>query len=189
MSNNVHEITLTHVNIRQSISILVAKLIFLDFLAAVLVISSYFIIVTGGSWINFNQANSFLFLSIFVITGIVKIAIDTWAILLWLNEYFEITPEFIEHKKGVLFKKTEQYRVDHIRAMTVENTFFGELFNFATITLFDIRLNKYLDMNFVHNAQRYANIIKRLRPHIETKEDYIKMLKHDEDNDEREIDK
>lgn len=169
------EITLTHLNIRQSISILLGKLVFIDIIAAVVIISIYFGIVTGGNWLNYNEANTILFFSAFLGIGALKVVIDALAILLWLNEYYEITPEYIIHKKGILFRKTEQYRIDHVRVMDVADSFFGELLNYGTITLYDIRLQKYLDMFMIHNPRRYAKIIKTLRPEIEIKEDSIRM--------------
>lgn len=184
MANGNKEITLTYLNIRQSISILVAKLIFIDLIAAVFVIAVYYGIITGGSWVNFNTANTILFLTVFVVIGILKISAEVWAIFMWLNEYFEITPEYIYHKKGIIFRKTEQHRIDHIRAMDVEDTFLGELFNYATITLYDIRLNKYLEMNYVHNPRRYAKVLQQLRPNIETKEDFVRLLKREEKSTE-----
>ncbi|MGE5041495.1 MAG: PH domain-containing protein [Candidatus Levyibacteriota bacterium] len=174
------EITLTHLNIRQSISILLAKLIFIDILAAVIVTAVYFGIVTGGNWLNYNEANTILFLSTFLGTGLLKIIADAAIILLWLNEYYEITPDYIIHKKGIIFRKTEQYRISNVRMMDVADTFFGELLNYGTVTLFDIRLEKYLDMFMIHNPDRYAKVLKQLRPEIEMKEDRMRMRKEKE---------
>lgn len=185
MANGNKEITLTYLNIRQSISILVAKLIFMDFITAIFVLVAYFGIVTGGSWINFDAANTILFLVTFIIIGLVKVFVGVWAILLWLNEYYEITPEYIYHKQGIFFRKTEKHRIDHVRTMEVKDTFLGEIFNFGTISLYEIRLQKYLDMNYVHNPRRYARVIKQLRPNIETKEDFIRILRREGENGER----
>jgi|SRR3989344_3948317 len=171
--SHVGEIHLTYVNIRQSIIILLAKIIVLDFLASFIVVISYFALIVSSNIVSFNATNSPLFLGIFVVLGIIKTAINTYVILSWLSEYYEITPEYIVHKHGIIFKKAEQYRLDHVRGVDVNDTFLGEMFNFATITLYDIRLNKYLDMYLIHNARRYAKILKQLRPHLEMKEDHV----------------
>lgn len=169
------EMTLTYINIRQSISILLGKLIFIDIIAAVIVIAVYFGVVTGGNLLNYNSANTFIFLFFFLAVGAVKLTVDALAILLWLNEYYEITPEYILHKKGIFFRKKEQFRIDHVRKMDVQDSFFGEMLNFGTITLYDIRFEKYLDMYLIHNPRRYAKILKQLRPNIEAKEDKIRF--------------
>lgn len=169
------QITLTYLNIRQSIAILLARLFLVDFLMAFLVILSYFMVVTGGNFINYTSANTPLFLTIFIALGIIKIATSSYVILQWLNEYYEITPDYVVHKKGIIFKKSEQYRLNNVRAMDVEDSFLGEMFNFATITLYDIRLQKYLDMYLIHNPRRYAKVLQELRPHLETRKDRINL--------------
>lgn len=175
-------ITLSYLNIRQSISILIARLILIDLLLAAVVISAYFLVVQAGFFIHSPGYGSIFFLSIFGAIGLIKVFVTAYVVLLWLNEYYEITPEYIYYKRGLIFKKTEQYRIDHIRRINVEDSFIGELFNFATITLYDIRFQKYLDMYLIHNARRYAKILQQLQPEIEIKEDHVWLpfIKHDE---------
>lgn len=168
-----NKITLTYLNVRQSISILIAKLVTIDVVLAVLVIGIYFLIIQNSFLFGDIGFASILFLVFFVVAGIFKIVLGCYVVLLWLNEYYEITPEYIVHKKGLIFKKQEQYRLDHVRRIDVEDTFLGEMLNFATITLYDIRLNKYLDMYLIHNARRYAKIFQQLRPEVEMKEDHV----------------
>lgn len=179
------KITLTYLNIRQSISILIARLILIDVILAGIVIGAYFLIVQGELLINNRSWETLIFLSIFGLIGLIKLAITCYVVLLWLNEYYEITPEYIYHRKGLIFKKREQYRIDHVRRITVEDSFLGEMFNFATITLFDIRFNKYLDMYLIHNARRYAKVLQQLQPEIEIKEDHVWLpfLKREEFNE------
>jgi hypothetical protein len=119
----------------------------------------------------------------------VKLLLSTYTILLWLNEYYEITPEFVSHRKGIVHRTQEKYKLENLRKIIVNNTLFGEMFNFGTVSFFDIRLNKYLDMYLIHNPDRYANIFKKLIPDIEVKEDriwlpYMKKLKMPNENRE-----
>lgn len=192
MSYNKHmekSITLTHVNIRQSISILIGKIFVIDLIAAVIVLIFYFVLSQSPQVTDIPLANMYIFLIVFVVIGLIKLCFDGFVILSWLNEYYEITPEYIYHKSGIIFKKTEQYRVDLVRAMDVNDSFIGQLFNFATITLYDIRLKKYMDLYMIHNAKRYAKIFKQLRPKVETKKDEIRtsFSSTDEDMDELEM--
>lgn len=176
------KITLTYLNVRQSISILIAKLTTIDLILAFLVIGFYFLIVESRSLVAGVEFASYVFLAFFVLTGIFKIIVGCYVVLLWLNEYYEITPEYVIHKKGIIFKSEEKYRIDHVRRIEVQDSFIGELFNFATISLYDIRLGKYLDMYLIHNARRYARVFQQLRPHIEMKEDHVWLpfVKHEQ---------
>lgn len=168
-------ITFTYLNIRQSIAILLAKIVASDLVLAAVVIGAYFVILQGGEIVGLSITNAALFVTVFGIIGIIKISLSIYIVLQWLNEYYEITPEFIFHKKGIIFKKSEQYRLDHVRAMDVQDSFLGELLNYATVTLYDIRMNKYLDMYLIHNPKRYANVLQELRPHIEIKKDRVAL--------------
>lgn len=170
-----HKITFTYLNIRQSITILLGKLTLTDFIFAAIIIGLYWVLVLGESFLGLNFSSSTLFLILFAAVGILKVIFSTFIILQWLNEYYEITPEYIYHKKGIIFRKVEEYRVDHIRRMEIQNSFLGELFNFATITLFDIRFNKYLDLYLIHNPERYMKVLKELRPEIESKSDNVRI--------------
>lgn len=177
-----NKITLTYLNVRQSIVILIAKLITIDVVLAFLVIGVYFLITRNSALLENVTFVSMLFLGFFIVAGTFKIILGCYVVLLWLNEYYEITPEYVVHKKGLIFKKQEQYRLDHVRRIDVEDTFLGEMLNFATVTLYDIRLNKYMDMYLIHNARRYAKIFQQLRPEIEMKEDHVWLpfVKHSE---------
>lgn len=170
-----NKITLTHLNIRQSIAILLSKLVILDLLISIIVIILYIILIQGGELVSLSFKNSSAFLVIFGSLGIIKVLLSIYIVLMWLNEYYEITPDSVIHKKGIIFRKTELYRLDKLRAINVQDTFLGELFNFATVSLYDMRLNKDLDMYLIHNPERYVKILKSLRPDLEMKKDRISL--------------
>lgn len=168
-------ITLSHLNIRQSITILLAKLITIDVVVAALVIGFYWLLSLIGDYFELDTWHTFIFLLGFILAGIFKISITVWVVLLWLNEYYEITPEYIYHKKGLIFRTTQEYRIDQVRRIEIKDSFLGEIFNFATITFFDIRLNKTIDFYLIHNPTRYINILKQIKPTIEILEDHTNL--------------
>lgn len=132
-------------------------------------------IIQGGKIFGLDISNPMIFLYIFLGIAIFKIYLSSYVVLEWLNEYYEITPDYIYHKQGIIFRKVEQYNINNIRAMDIQDTFLSQLFNFATITLYDIRMNKYLDLYLVHNPERYAKVLQELRPHIELKKDHVRL--------------
>lgn len=175
-------ITLTYLNIRESIAILLTKIVLIDVLLAGAVIGFYFALVQGDQYVGGLSQNTPLFLSVFGLLGAFKIIVTSYVVLEWLNEYYEITPEYISHKYGIIFKKQEHYRIDTVRRIEVHDSFLGEVFNFGTIVLYDVRLNKYLDMYLIHNPRRYAKVIKEIKPTIEVKEDHVWLpMQKDED--------
>lgn len=170
---NEKQITLTYLNVRESIAILLSKLVVTDIVLAGIIIGIYFALVRGTQFLGLDLVNPTLFLSLFISLGIVKILITCFVVLDWLYEYYEITPEYVVHKHGIIFKKQEHFKMENIRAINVQDSFLGQIFNFATITIYDVRLNKYLDMYLIHNAKRYAKVFKQLRPNLELKEDRV----------------
>lgn len=169
------KITLTYLNVRQSITILLAKLILTDVILAFIVIFFYFTLIEGQQYFSFIAGNPWIFLIGFIILGIIKIGLSVYVVLEWLNEYYEITPEVIMHKKGFIFRKTEKYNLDKVRRVSIQSTFLGEIFNYATVSLYDIRLNKYLDLYLIHNPERYVKILRMLCPDLEVKTDKIRL--------------
>lgn len=169
------KITLTHLNIRQSIVILLSKLIALDFVLTSLIIGTYWLLTVLEGYMHLADTRTFLFLVLLGIVGAIKISLTVYVVLQWLNEYYEITPEYIYHKKGIIFRTTQEYRIDQIRRLDIKDSFLGEIFNFATITFFDIRLNKTVDFYLIHNPTRYVNILKQIKPSIETVEDHTNL--------------
>jgi hypothetical protein len=169
------KITLTHVNIRQSITILLAKLIATDFILAALVIGFYWFLTQVENYLGIAFARTFIFLIMLGVSGVIKIWLTIWVVLMWLNEYYEITPEYIYHKKGIIFRQTNEYRIDQMRRVEIKDSFLGEIFNFATVSIFDLRLNKFIELYLIHNPTRYITILKELRPSIETEEDHTRL--------------
>lgn len=175
---NDKSIPLTYLNIRQSIAILLAKLTMIDFLAAFLILLTYFLLLQGNLFIKDPLNNPLIFVITFGILGLLKVTLTSYIVLQWLNEYYEITPNEVVHKSGIIFKKKEKYDLEKVRAMSVHDDILGELFNYATVTLYDLRLQKYLDMYLIHNPKRYTKIFETLRPNIEfkTEETVIPMI-------------
>lgn len=171
----MEKITLTYLNIRQSISILLIKLIVLDIIFALIVIGFYFVIVQGGELTEAAAASPVVFLIVFAAIGVVKILLTIYIVLLWLNEYYEITPEHVVHKKGIIKRTSEIYELNKVRSIDVQGSLLGEIFNFATVTLYDIRMRKYLDLYLIHNPQRYVKILRTLKPDLEKKSGYYRL--------------
>lgn len=169
------KITLTYLNIRQSIIILLMKIISADFVLAALVIGCYWLLTIIENYADITFARTFIFLVILGTTGVIKIVLTIYVVLQWLNEYYEITPEYIYHKKGIIFRQEKQFRIDQIRRLDVRDSLIGEIFNFATISVFDQRLNRLLDMYLIHNPIRYIKILQQLKPTVEVEDEKTRL--------------
>src|SRR3954471_9013639 len=113
MANDHRNITLTHVNGRQSISMLLSRIIVLDLIAVVCIA----LLFTGLCQFSPNLTFSNRVLSynttFFIILGILKIISTVYIILMWLNDYYEIWPGKIIHRWGLIWKKEQQYSLEY----------------------------------------------------------------------------
>src|SRR3989344_469203 len=158
---------ITHLNIRQSIFFLVLKIILLDIfgaLASVLYFSS-----VSGEFLpqifdNFLLSYNLFFFSILVI---LKIVLTTFVILQWINEYYEIWPNAIIYKTGFINTKEEKHPTEHIRAIKMEQGFFGKIFGFGTISLYDWFTQKHFLLYLIHNPNKYFSVVEGLIPKAE----------------------
>lgn len=165
--NKADKIYVGHINIRQSIFFLMLKLIILDVMAAFLAIV-YFIFASNK--LTLDVAGNIISshgLTFFLTLFIAKITLSIYAILEWINEYYEIWPNLVIHKRGFIFKHEERHPYTHIKSIKVEQGFLGKNFGFGTITFYDWYLEKYTFLYLIHNPLKYFNIIENLIPRTE----------------------
>jgi len=166
---NLREIALGHIDlpyvtVRQSIALLLLRLIVIEILA------SFFVVIFNGFLVSSvtNDAIQPLLVRfnvpIYIFLVILKILLVIYVVLQWVNEYYRITPKEIIHKKGFIFKKEEKYKIYHVAEISLEQGFFGRIFNCGTIKLFDWATDKTVYLYLIHNPIRYKNVLRRLIP-------------------------
>lgn len=157
-------ITVTHITVRQSIFFLLLKLLFLEFVAAVLIISFHFLLSSSNVQ-SLSQNNLNLFnIPLFVLLVVLKTCFMIYVIVAWLEEYYEITPVEVVHRKGFLFRREERYTLDHIGSITLEQGIFGRIFNFGSLKLFDWALEENINIYLIHSPRKYNHILETLVP-------------------------
>ena len=170
MNVNEHgHIYMSHVNVRQSISILLAKVIVLDIIAATCIIIFFTALCEFTPFSSYTDRLVSYNTVFFILLGFLKFYFTSYVILLWLNEYYEIMPDMVVHKKGLLWRKEQHYALKYVRTVRLSQSLLGKLFNFGTISLYDIRKNKFLDLYLIHDPHRCLRILEQLivSPHEE----------------------
>ena len=177
------KITVTHLNIRQSIFLLLFKLILLDAFAAFLAIVFFSLLSTPFFSAEVRVYLLTFHFVYFLFLVIVKIFLTLYVVLYWLNEYYEIHPDKIVHRNGIIWRKEEQYPLRQIRLIKMEQGTLGKLCNYGTLELFDWDLNKYTMMYLIHNPQRYVEILEGLTPRAGHEKDVLRehLLREKED--------
>lgn len=168
------KISISHINIRQSISILIIKLILIDIFTAIIIGMLFLTLNLVEVGLRFGLNAFYTTFILFGILAVIKISISIYIVLNWISDYYEITPKEIIHRKGVLFTKEQRVNFDDIRKIELMQGLFGRIFNCGTICLYDFRLNKDMEAYLIHNPIRYGKILKELMPDAELTKEVVR---------------
>lgn len=169
-----NKISVTHINIRQSIFFLLLKLLVLDMFAVFIIL--LFFSSLSAPFISDSVklqiiSHNLLF---FLLLGFLKIFITLFVVLQWLNAYYEIWPNSIVYKKGIIWKKEEKFPFGHIRSIKIEQGAFGRLFTYGTLSLYDYSLRRYATLYLIHNPIKYFHILDGLVPKAEKEKQILR---------------
>lgn len=176
------KIAVTHLNIRQSIFLLLFKLVLLDIFAAFLAIAFFSLISTSLFSAEVRVYLLTFHVIYFLILVFIKVFLTFYVVLGWLNEYYEIHPDAVVHRNGIIWRKEERYPLRQIRLVKMEQGTLGKLCNYGTLELYDWDLSKYAMMYLIHNPIRYLKILEHLTPRAGREKDVIRehLLREDE---------
>lgn len=164
------KIVVTHINARQSISILILKLVTIDLIAAT-VIGLFYLSLLSGFLIDFRIGLSWANIILYVTFIIFEISLTVYVVLDWLTEYYEVTPEYIIHRHGILNPKEKKHKVSLIDNITLEQGFLGKMLRFGTISAYNYRHSRILTFYNIHNPHRYMAVLEELTPEADTAKD------------------
>ncbi len=164
MSKKTLGVKIHHINIRQSISIILLKLVLLELLAA-----------SGFLFVYFSFGNDLVMRSlfdlfesffgwIFMFLVFVKIYITIYIILDWLNMYYEVNGEYIYLRKGVVWTTEQKFAMANFGDITLEQNMMGRIFNYGNIRIFDTELKRDFLLYTIHNPNKYYEILESIIP-------------------------
>jgi hypothetical protein len=105
---------------------------------------------------------------------VVKTMLTLFVVLDWLNEYYEITPTTLSHRRGLIWRKEQDYDLKHIRSVSVQQGIFGKLLNYGTITLYERELRKEIYVYLIHNPVKYLHVLRDLTASSNEEKDIIR---------------
>lgn len=163
--NDRKSITVSHVTIRQSISFLIFRLIALEIISAALIIFFYSTLIPTGIVENFFGKSYGVFNTLlFIIFVVGKTLFMTFIVIVWLNEYYEITPKEVIHKSGLIFRKEDRHALSHVDSIDIEQGFLGRIFNYGNVILHHWYIEKTTVLYLIHNPLKYLHILQDLLP-------------------------
>ena len=187
MNDEKKRIYVTHVNIRLSISFLLLKLILIELFAGLIIILWQSVLAFYVGNISVLHTVILYGLPILFFLVLIKTSITIFLILQWLNEYYEISAEMIKYRRGIIFRRVDDYPIVDIKFIEVQQGALGKLFNFGTITLLNIRRVQYTQMYQIHNPMRYAQVIEELVPNLVERKRMLRRHFHESEDQESEV--
>jgi hypothetical protein len=153
-----------HVTIRQSIFFLLLKLLTLEGLAGIGLITFYTVILLPNLTIAMGNTFYNYVVPFFIVMAVIKMGIMVFVIIQWLEEYYEINPQDIIHKQGLIFKREERFMLKHLGTITLQQGALGSIFHYGTINLYDWVDGRHIHMYLIHNPRKYHKLLQRIVP-------------------------
>lgn len=167
--NYMKGLNVTHLNVRQSIAVVIARLMLIEIIFAFLIFFIYIPLSqldhTSNWFTQFFTASSLVFILILT----VKMVLSFYVIFRWLNEYYEIAEDAVYHKRGFIFKQVEKCALRNARTITFTQGFIGKLLNYGTIDMFLWPMRTHFIVYMIHNPTKYFKMLEDLiaSPHQE----------------------
>lgn len=159
------KIYVSHVTVRQSIFLLLLKLVTLEAMATGAVVFAYLFMSSTETISETFGANYGLYsILLFLIFIAGKMFVVIFVIIWWLYDYYEITPKEIRHKRGLFFVREERHTLAHLGSVNIDQDIFGRVFNYGSLNLFNWVLEKDATLYLIHNPMKYLQILKNLIP-------------------------
>jgi|SRR5581483_1058291 len=174
-------INLFYVTIRQSISLLVIKLLLIEIISATIFLLARPLLFSN-QLANLIPGIVTYGETIFVVAVILKMFLTMYIVLAWINHYYEITPTLVRQRRGIIWVQKEQLALDDIQSVTIEQGLMGKILDYGTISLFDWKWKKQEYLYAVHNPMKYIKILETLLPRIDQERHMIREhIMEDED--------
>lgn len=105
-----------------------------------------------------------IYFVLFVSITFLKLCFIMVFCLRWLTTTYEIANGEIKFKQGIFSDNEKVYLCRHTQEVIASRGFFGKIFNFGSIEIYDPSLKERIYIDSVQNPQKYAEIIKNNLP-------------------------
>ncbi|MCB9817014.1 PH domain-containing protein [Candidatus Nomurabacteria bacterium] len=86
----------------------------------------------------------------------------------WANEGYYIKENELVVRRGIIHKTEISYPYANMQSVSVQQGFFGRLFNFGLVTIFIPTLGKDILFNEISAPKKFAQILKDHIPYAES---------------------
>ena len=150
--------------IRGSIIILVAKLATVLLLFDLLYVGLYYLLTLSFALpFDLHHHISLLLLVIFFLKLLMQLFLILNVTLSWANSAYYLAGKHIIRRNGILHVEEDVFHFDNIRSISVNQSFFGKIFNYGDISLKTSASGVYegdVIMTEISNPKKYEEILR-----------------------------
>lgn len=155
---------LNKITLRESMALIAMRLIIADIIFGVSFALAVGLISFLGRYLGITDAFS-LYIIAFIVLVVFNVVIISFIVARWHFEYAEVTKDGVVKHSGIVFsKKKEKYECNFVEAITFEQSFFGKLFNYGTIELYDPALKEKIYLLNVPNPKINSELVEKILP-------------------------
>lgn len=93
---------------------------------------------------------------------LVKVIASFVACVAWLREYYEIRPQEVIYRRGIITLKEVIFSCKNVQEMEVHQTVLGKIFNFGTVSLYNPVLRERFFLRDISEPNEYCELIELL---------------------------
>jgi len=154
----------THI-MRQSPVFLVSRIIVVEFVILITHFVLRYTLEQILTWFSFPFSVQALFIEA-VIIQVINLYFLVVVVLSWVNEYYILNPKEVVIKKGIISSRSTTYEFANLQSMTVRQSFWGRIFNYGTIKLYNPVLRADVYLTNISNPEKAGAIIQRTQPDV-----------------------
>lgn len=141
--------------------IAVLKKVFVIGVILLLLHSSIAILGEASTSLNFvNTANNKLTLTIVIV--LLEVVVALYFFLRWLTHVYEVHPESIVEKRGILIRKKEIHLLENAQNLSIQQGILGNIFNYGTIQIFNPFSKLEVSLKGITDVQEVSHQIQLL---------------------------
>ncbi len=146
-------------NVKTSIVVVIRKVVLAEIVLASIAFLFNFFVFSGGNLVV-KTSSTFYIGSFFLV---INLTIFICLFLGWNYRYYVISQDGISSNTGVVFRKTKSIDIPSIRSISINQGFFGRIFNYGTIVLESPVLSEKFYMHYLPTPFRHATLIENAR--------------------------
>jgi membrane protein YdbS with pleckstrin-like domain len=102
--------------------------------------------------------------SVHFVLNVLYGAVVLYIVLTWVYDYFLVRSDAIVVRNGILFSSEELYQMEDIKTITVQQGFWGKLFNIGAIRFYAHQADREVILHSVDAPNKVAAHIHSLHP-------------------------